>query len=110
MSKDPNTWSFEEFRAFLLIYASHADLDFSEEEYDAILAKIDHASFEKVNAAYNSMGEFERLDFILKFRSRFFPDQGGKKKVLNMVKEHFVADGEESKLESNLYDFLERLF
>ena len=110
MSQDPNDWSFEEFRTFLLIYASHADLEFSADEYEAILANIDQASFDKINQAFHKMGEFERLDFILKFKSRFFPDPNRKNRVLKIVKDHFMVDGEESKLESSLYNFLERLF
>ena len=40
--KDHPKWNFEEFTTFLLLYASHADLDLSEEEEEMLKKKLEH--------------------------------------------------------------------
>ncbi len=101
--------SFEEFLTFLLIYASHADLDFSESERFAIIERVGEATFNKVDRHYTALGEYQRLEVILRFKERFYPDQVEKNRVLQLIKGQFYQDGELSKLESNLLEFLTRL-
>ncbi len=102
-------WTYDQFITFLLIHASYADLEFSESERQAILSKVDLNIFEEVNAFYNKLGEYECLDFIMSHKQQFIPNKEEKQKIMDTLSEHFYADGEVSKLELLLLDFLDRL-
>ncbi len=109
MSTNPEHWTYDQFLTFLLIYASYADLDFSLSERKAILSRVDSSTFDEVNKLYEQLGEFERLDLIIKGKPTFYPDQIKKSELLNAISEHFYADGTVSKLELITLDFLDRL-
>lgn len=109
MSKNPEDWTLDQFKAYLLIYASYADLEFSESEKESILEVVDKGTFEKVRSYYDKMGEFQRLDFIMKSKNKFFSTPESKSSMMAMLSEHFKVDGEVSKLEVSMYDFLDRL-
>lgn len=102
-------WTFEEFVAFLLIYVSYADLEFSDSEKQAIIGRCGEDTFDRVHRHFHSLGEYQRLDFILRFKPLYFPDEEQKTALLRMITHQFQQDGEVSKLEINLYEFLRRL-
>lgn len=109
MSKNPETWSKEQFTTFLLIYISNEDLDFSESEKKSILKNIDRESFQKIKDFYDGLGEYEKLEFILKFKSKYFATPENKEEMLQLISSHSAVDGEVSKLERTLIEFLKRL-
>ena len=102
-------WTYDQFITFLLIHASYADLEFTESERQAILDKVNLETFQEVNEFYDKLGEYECLDFIMKHKDQFIPNEQEKLKVMNTLSEHFYADGTVSKLELLLLDFLDRL-
>lgn len=109
MSPPLGLQSKDEFVAFLLIYVSHADLDFSEDERKNILQIVNKDTFTKVDKLYNSLGEYKRLEMIINNKDIFYPSSDQKSKLMDLITHQFMADGEVSKLENNLYQFLERL-
>lgn len=109
MSTNPNTWTYDQFITFILIYGSYADLDFSTSEQKAILSRVDQDTFEQVNEFYDKLGEFERLDLIMQGKAKFYNDPQKKAEIMNTLSEHFYSDGTVSKLELILLDFLDRL-
>jgi uncharacterized tellurite resistance protein B-like protein len=101
--------TIDQFNAFLLIHASYADLDFSESEKTSILKLVDEDTFKKVNHLYDSLGDYQRLDMIVTYRPKHYPTPESKKELMKLITKQFTADGEISKLESTLYQFLIRL-
>ncbi|MEE9374322.1 MAG: hypothetical protein V3V00_14805 [Saprospiraceae bacterium] len=94
------------FKALLLIYASYTDLEFSSVEKDEIVNLLGHKNFHSANQLYSNFREYELLKNICNFRQLYYPGNEGKDQVLGMVKTHFMADGDFSKLERTQYDFL----
>jgi hypothetical protein len=109
LSRDPATWSAEQFEAYLLIYASYADLEFTDDEKDAVIEQVGFETFQEVYAFFLSLGEYEKLNFIVSCKPLFFETENKKKQLLYLLNEHFKKDGEISKLEVNTLDFLDRL-
>ena len=98
-----------EFHILLLLYASYADLEFSEQEKLKIIDTHGQSAFEKINNLFDTIGEYTKLDTICELRKVFYPGQKGKNDILNMLKDHFLADGDYSKLEKSQYNFLKKI-
>lgn len=108
MDKELN-WNQTEFNTFLLIYAAHADLEFSDKEKQYILSKVSIPTFEKMLEIYNSMSEFAILQAIMDYKGLYYPTLDRKEELLDKMRKLFGSDGEYSSLEKNLMMFLERL-
>ena len=103
------SWSYDHFIGFLLLYAAHADYEYSTSEEEHIQSLISPKILQEVEVAFNAMGEFEQLQSILDWKEQFITTSEDKKKVLEALSRLFKSDGDYSKLEANLYDFLKRL-
>jgi len=102
-------WNFNEFLAFLLIYASHADFDFSEAEKKQIQNTVSNEVFEIIYPKFNALTDYQALELILSYREKFFNTKQEKERLLIEMKKIFHADGEFSVSEKVLYDFLKKL-
>lgn len=102
-------WNYSEFVAFLMIYASHVDMEFSEIEKIRIKKKIDEATFDKMFEEFDKRSDFESLQTILAYKGLYFPTADRKNELLNSVKMLFFADGDFSAMEREFLHFLEKL-
>ncbi len=102
-------WDFNEFLAFLLIYASHADLDFSDEEKSKIKEIVSPEVFENIYSHFKNLTDYQALELILSYKDLYFSSENEKKHLIDEMKKIFVADGEFTSLEKDLLQFLERL-
>ncbi|MBK8700698.1 MAG: hypothetical protein IPN29_14645 [Saprospiraceae bacterium] len=103
------TWSREEFICFLLIYTSHVDMDFSNEEKSSLCKKFNTEMFEKQFSHFNGLNDYQALDTILKYKPQYFPSEDQKAELLGKIKEQFLTDGDFSDFEKEIYHFLERM-
>lgn len=106
---DKEEWNEQEFRTFLLIHASHADLEFTDDEREAIIESVSAETFEEVYARYEEMGEFEIIQTIMDYKGLYYPTLDRKEEILAIIKKQFSADGHISKLEKSLMLFLDKL-
>lgn len=109
MSLPENPWTYEEFLTFFLIYAAHADIEFSEEEDRFIKEFGGVANYEKLLKVYEEMTEFQVLEVLKSYKTIHYPDEASKTKMLETMKELFHVDGEYSPMEKTLSIFLEYL-
>lgn len=97
------------FKALLLIYASHTDLEFSHVEKEQIIDTLGTDNFESATTLYGKFREYELLKNICDLRHLYYPGNDGKNRVLDMIRRHFNADGDFSKLERTQYNFLQMM-
>lgn len=102
-------WNFQEFSAFLMLYAASADLQVTEDEVQVILQKVDQSTFDKISEEYHSISDKEKIDLILSYKGLYFPTHARKNELLDLVKKEFLADGTYSLLEHNLMRVLKKL-
>lgn len=102
-------WTNDHFIAFVLLYASHADYDYSAEEKENILSLVNKKILSEVEAEFERLGDFAQLDLIMMLKKQFIKTSEDKLKILQHLNNHFAVDGDYSKLESGLYTFLEKL-
>ncbi len=102
-------WNHNEFLAFLLLYASAADMEFSTEERDLICQKIDRDHMECVKDEFDQNNDFERINIISSYKDQFFDTHEKKAELLVRIEEIFEVDGEYSQTEHNLFMMLRKL-
>jgi len=102
-------YNYEEFSTFLLIHASYADLEFTEDEVEKIKKRISTTNFEQIHDDYKKLNDGEVLQVILGYKGIHYPTVARKMELLSLIREQFSADGEFSKLEQGMMRFLERI-
>jgi hypothetical protein len=102
-------WSFDEFLAFLLIYASHADIDFSEDERALIKESVTDEEFDVVFHYFNQLTDFQALELILSYKDVYFSTKDEKDHLFEELQKLFNVDGDFSVLEKELLMFLDKL-
>lgn len=106
---DEIEWNYDEFVAFLLLYASHVDMDFSQEEKEKITEKLPKDTYDKIFQKFNNMSDYEALQTILRYKGVYYPTQDRKQELLDKIKMIFFVDGDYSVMERELFGFLEKL-
>lgn len=102
-------WNYTEFVTFLLIYAAHADVEFTDDERQHITAYAGPAVFEKMEAIFNDNTDIEVLQIIQSFKGVYYPTVAQKDELIARMIVLFEADGDHSHLEKNLTTFLKHL-
>lgn len=106
---DHPKWNFEEFSAFLMLYAASADLKVTSDEKEAILQKVNEATYQEIWKEYHSMSDINKINLILSYKGLYFPTSERTNELLDLMKKEFMADGEFSLLEQNLMRVLKKL-
>jgi tellurite resistance protein len=109
MTQEELKWSYNEFLTFVMIYASHVDMEFSDEEMSNIRSRVDQEAFDKMYAEFDKRNDFETLQTILGYKDLYFPNDESKNEILKTIKLQFFADGEYSPMERELMHFFEKL-
>jgi len=102
-------WNYNEFLAFILLYASAADMQFSEAERDLILQKIDSEHLACVQSEFDKNNDFERINIISSYRQKFYNSPEKKAELLVRIEEIFEVDGAYEQTEHNLFMMLRKL-
>lgn len=102
-------WSYNEFLAFLLIYISHVDMEFAEEEKEMIRAKVGTPAYDKMYVAFDGMSDYKAYETILSYKGVYFPSHEQKSELIEKMKELFDADMDFNIMERELLHFLERM-
>ena len=109
MNLDTSNWTEKDFLAFLLIYASKADTQTTEEEVMWIKKKCQISGFEHIMGLYNTQSEYQNIQTIQDLREKYYPGEPGKIQLKEWLKEFFESDGQYSLLEQNVMRILTRL-
>jgi len=109
MNTEHPKWNYQEFSAFLMLYAASADFVVTVEEKDAILRKVDETTFKVIEKEYNTLSDSQKIELILSYKGLYFPTTAQTNELLALIKSEFLADGEFNLLEQNLYRILKKL-
>lgn len=102
-------WNFDEFLAFLLIYASHVDFDFSKEEKTQIENIVGVEIFETSFEYFQKLTDFQALQKILSYKEVHYSTEAEKEILFREMHKLFNVDGDFSALEKELLLFLRKL-
>jgi len=111
MNSTPNDikLSKEEFIAFVLIYASHVDYDFSESEVSFIRERTSKVVFDKMFKLFELNGDYRSMMIILSHKEEYFCSGEKQRLLYKVITDLFKADGEFSKIEKNFLPFFKKM-
>jgi hypothetical protein len=101
-------WTYNEFLAFLLLYAAHADLKVTEEEKEMLLEKISGNDYEHIRRKFMKENDYQRLQTILSC-SDFYKDEASKDQLLKDLRDMFLADEKYTSIEKAVFMGLRRI-
>lgn len=108
ISKHPY-WTREQFMAFILFYAAHADMECTEEERQIVRNIISEEQLPEIESEYQRLTDFERIEVIQSYKNNYFANTGQKAVIIEELKHLCNADGEYDIMEKNLVMMLGRI-
>jgi hypothetical protein len=109
MSEVNVNWTKEQFKAYLLIYASNSNFSESEEEKELILSKVDPDIYKQMHREFEKDNDYQRLEKILACVEKFGFSKDDLTQLRAEVKEVINADGIHDELEDNMFLYLKKL-
>tara|TARA_B100001540_G_C15628217_1_gene560885 strand:- start:446 stop:784 length:339 start_codon:yes stop_codon:yes gene_type:complete len=103
------TWSKEEFKLYLLIYAAQANLVEEEEEFDSIEAKFNKDDINRIYKDVKKLNDFHRCQIIIDFIKSNNFNQEELDNLLLEVEEVFKSDGKFDTMEQQSFYMLKKL-
>ncbi len=102
-------WSYDEFLAFLLIYISHVDMEFTDNEKEYVKIKSGESNFDKMMAEFDAMTDYQAFETILAYKGVYYPTPEQKQELIDKMIAIFHADHEFNIMEKGLLQFMERM-
>jgi len=99
----------KEFETFLLIYASHVDYVFSDEEKKHIKAKTSETIYTKMYDLFNNNPDYTSMKILLKNKEKYLSQENDKLHFFDSLKYLFKIDGDYSRIEKSFLHFFQRI-
>lgn len=107
--QDHPRWNYNEFLCYILIYASHADLDFSKEERAVIKSQIDHEQAAHLLKEFQQFTDYERIQIIQAYKGLYYPTNERRDEILYRIRSLFESDGKFDVMERNMFRMLKKI-
>jgi hypothetical protein len=104
-----DNWLFEDYFAFLLVYAAEADFVIREEEREAIVDKVGRERFIQLLAYYKDLKDVERIDIVYEFKDKYCPTEEDGKRTLAQIEEILRQDHQLLAVEQELLLSLKKM-
>jgi hypothetical protein len=102
-------WNAEVFKGLFLLYLTHTDDHFSEDESDYLKSKVSDQTLAQVKSFYRHASDSEILDKLMDGKSSFYPGTQGTEALMREVRDYFESDGVYSQWEKGVSHQLRRL-
>ena len=106
---EKSNWTSEEFKLFLLIYASQTNFIETEEELDFIESRFNIESINKMRKEINQLNDFQKSKIIINHIKSNNYKQNELDGMLSDIKELYNTDGVYDSKEKLVFSMLERL-
>jgi hypothetical protein len=101
--------NYNEYLAYLLLYAAHADFIVQEEELAIITALVGKPEFDHIAKAFENENDEGRLEVILQGKKQHIDPLADKSIILQHLKDIFIADNEYQAVEKEMFLYLRKL-
>jgi hypothetical protein len=101
--------NFNEYIAYLLLYAANADFEIEKEELEIIERSLDKEDYERVRKAFDRANDAERLEVIMHYKKIYHNTLMDAEAVTSQLKEVFMADEEYPSIEKAVFMYLKKL-
>ena len=102
-------WTEEEFKAYLLIYASESNYEVTIEEKELIDFSFDEQIIDKIKSEVNNLNDYQKSQIIVEYIKLKKYDQNQLNKLLDEVKNMYEIDGQFDLYEQSIFNMLKKL-
>ena len=104
------TWTYNEFKAYLLIYAAESNQVITEEEKDFIENQFDSVLIKTMQKEFYLDNDYERIQKIMAYIEQNNLSEKDLNSLLKEIKEVYYSDGKFDSTEQAVFQVLEKLF
>ena len=104
------TWSYDQFKAYLLIFAAESNQVITIEEKDYIEAQFDSLLVKTVQKEINKDNDFQRIQKIMGYIEQNNLSKTDLDELLKEIHTVYQSDGKFDSVERGVFQFLEKLF
>ena len=104
------TWSYDQFKAYLLIFAAESNQIITEEEKDYIESQFDILLIKTVQKEINRDNDFQRIQKIMAYIEQNNLSKPDLDELLKEIQTVYQSDGKFDSVERGVFQFLEKLF
>ena len=104
------SWSYTEFKAYLLLYAADTNQIITEEEKEYIDSQFDALLVKTMQKELDDDNDYERIQKIMAYIEQNHLTNKDLDGLLKEVEEIYKSDGEYDSMEKTMYHLLEKLF
>ena len=104
------TWSYDQFKAYLLIFAAESNQVITKEEKDYIEAQFDSLLIKIVQKEINKDNDFQRIQKIMAYIEQNNLSKTDLDELLQEINAVYQSDGKYDMMEQGVFQFLEKLF
>ena len=106
---NPN-WTYDQFKAYLLIFAAESNQVITTEEKDYIEAQFDSLLVKTVQKEINKDNDFKRIQKIMAYIEQNNLSKTDLDELLKEIHTIYQSDGKFDSVEQGVFQFLEKLF
>ena len=104
------TWSYDQFKAYLLIFAAESNQVITKEEKEYIEAQFDSLLINTVQKEINKDNDFQRIQKIMAYIEQNNLSKTDLDELLKEIYTVYQSDGKFDSVEQGVFQFLEKLF
>ena len=101
--------NYNEYLAFLLLYAADIDQQIKEEEKEIILKIVEQSEYKEIKKNFNKLNDYERIRLIQKHKAEFITTEEKKEEVFKNLKSIFLANDEYMAVERAVFMYLRKM-
>ena len=105
-----STWSYDQFKVYLLIFAAESNQVITKEEKDYIEAQFDSLLIKTVQKEINKDNDFQRIQKIMEYIEQNDLSKTNLDELLKEIHTIYQSDGKFDSVEQGVFQFLEKLF
>ena len=105
-----STWSYDQFKTYLLIFAAESNQIITKEEKDYIEAQFDALLIKTVQKEINKDNDFQRIQKIMAYIEQNNLSKIDLDELLKEIYNIYQSDGKFDLIEQGVFQFLEKLF
>ena len=104
------TWSYDQFKTYLLIFAAESNQVITKEEKEYIEAQFDSLLVKTVQKEINKDNDFQRIQKIMAYIEQNNLSKTDLDELLKEIHTVYQSDGKFDSIEQGVFQFLEKLF
>ena len=103
-------WSYDQFKAYVLIFAAESNQVITKEEKEYIEAQFDSLLIKTVQKEINKDNDFQRIQKIMAYIEQNNLSKTDLDALLKEIHTIYQSDGKFDSVEQGVFQFLEKLF